>query len=152
MLPSLNGETRLHLIVGDPVGQTKSPSGLTGEFVARGANAICVPVQVAAADFDVFMAAAKRGQNIDGIVITIPHKFAALRHCDEASDRARFLGAANVLHRIAADRWRGDMTDGSAIVAALRRAGFKPAGNRALVIGAGADGSPPALALIEAEV
>jgi shikimate dehydrogenase len=152
MLPSLNGETRLHLILGDPVGQTKSPSGLTGEFVARGANAICIPVHVAPADFDAFVEAAKRGQNIDGIVITIPHKFAALRHCDEASDRARFLGAANVLHRIAADRWRGDMTDGTAMVAALRRAGFKPAGKRALVIGAGGAGSAVALALIEAEV
>jgi shikimate dehydrogenase len=152
MLPSLNGETRLHLIVGDPVGQTKSPSGLTGEFVARGANAICVPVQVAAADFDVFMAAAKRGQNIDGIVITIPHKFAALRHCDEASDRARFLGAANVLRRIAPDRWHGDMTDGAAMVAALRRAGCEPGGLHALVIGAGGAGSAVALALIEAGV
>jgi shikimate dehydrogenase len=152
MLPSLNGETRLHLILGDPVGQTKSPSGLTGEFVARGANAICIPVHVAPADFDAFVAAAKRGQNIDGIVITIPHKFAALRHCDEASDRARFLGAANVLRRIAADRWRGDMTDGTAMVAALRRAGFQPAGRRALVIGAGGAGSAVALALLEAGV
>jgi shikimate dehydrogenase len=152
MLPSLNGETRLHLIVGDPVGQTKSPSGLTGEFVARGANAICIPVHVAPADFDAFVAAAKRGQNIDGIVITIPHKFAALRHCDEASDRARFLGAANVLHRIAADRWRGDMTDGTAMVAALRRAGFEPAGKRALIVGAGGAGSAVALALIETGV
>jgi len=152
MLPSLNGETRLHLIVGDPVGQTKSPSGLTVEFVARGANAICIPVHVAAADFDAFMAAAKCGQNIDGIVITVPHKFAALRHCDEASDRARFLGAANVLHRVAPDRWRGDMTDGSAMVAALRRAGFEPGGQRALVVGAGGAGSAVALALIEAGV
>src|SRR6266849_8402366 len=152
MLPSLNGETRLHLILGDPVGQTRSPSGLTGEFAARGPNAICIPVHVAPADFDAFVAAAKRGQNIDGIVVTIPHKFAALRHCDEASDRARFLGAANVLHRIAADRWRGDMTDGTAMVAALRRAGFEPAGKRALVIGAGGAGSAVALALIEAGV
>src|SRR5215470_10713905 len=152
MLPSLNGETRLHLILGDPVGQTKSPSGLTGEFMARGANAICIPVHVAPADFDAFVAAAKRGQNIDGIVVTIPHKFAALRHCDEATDRARFLGAANVLHRIAADRWRGDMTDGAAMVAALRRAGCEPGGRRALVIGAGGAGSAVALALIEAGV
>jgi len=152
MLPCLNGETRLHLIVGDPVGQTKSPSGLTGEFVARGANAICIPVHVAAADFDVFMAAAKRGQNIDGIVITIPHKFAALRHCDEVSDRARFLGAANVLRRVAQDRWHGDMTDGAAMVAALRRAGCEPSGRGALVIGAGGAGSAVALALIEAKV
>ena len=57
------------------------------------------------------------------------------------TDRARFLGAANVLHRIAADRWRGDMTDGTAMVAALRRAGFKPKRKRALVIGAGGAGS-----------
>src|SRR5713101_2222219 len=123
MLPSLNGETRLHLIIGDPVGQTKSPSGLTAEFAARGVNAICIPVQVAAADFDAFIRATKRVENIDGFIITIPHKFAALRHCDEASDRARFLGAANVLHRVAPGRWRGDMTDGTAMVAALRRAG-----------------------------
>src|SRR6266852_4596899 len=152
MLPSLNGETRLHLILGDPVGQTKSPSGLTGEFVARGANAICIPVHVAPADFDAFVAAAKRGQNIDGFIITIPHKFAALRHCDEASDRARFLGAANVLHRVAPGRWRGDMTDGTAMVAALRRAGCEPGGRRALVVGAGGAGSAVALALVEAGV
>jgi len=152
MLPSLNGETRLHLIVGDPVGQTRSPSGLTDEFAARGANAICIPVHVAAVDFDAFMAAAKHGQNIDGIVITIPHKFAALRHCDEASDRARFLGAANVLRRIAPDRWRGDMTDGDAMVAALRAAGCEPGGRRALVVGAGGAGSAVALALVEAGV
>lgn len=152
MLPSLNGETRLHLIVGDPVGQTRSPSGLTDEFAARGANAICIPVHVTAADFDAFMAAAKRGRNIDGIVITIPHKFAALRHCDEASDCARFLGAANVLRRVAPDRWRGDMTDGTAMVAALRRAGCEPGGRHALVVGAGGAGSAVALALIEAGV
>ncbi len=152
-MPSFpSGETRVHLIIGDPVTQTRSPSGLTAEFAARGINAICVPVHVAAADFDDFVAAAKRAQNIDGIVVTMPHKFAALRHCDDASDRARFLGAANLLHRVAADRWRGDMTDGAAMVAALERAGFEPAGKHALVVGAGGAGSAVALALIEAKV
>jgi shikimate dehydrogenase len=152
MLPSLNGETRLHLIVGDPVAQTKSPSGLTREFAVRKVNAICVPVHVAAPDFDRFMRAAKRVHNIDGIVVTIPHKFGALRHCDEASERARFLGAANLLHRVARGRWRGDMTDGTATVTALRRAGCEPGGRRALVVGAGGAGSAVALALIEAGV
>jgi shikimate dehydrogenase len=101
MLPSLDGETRLHFIVGDPVGQTKSPAGLTAEFAARKVNAVCVPVHVTSGDFDAFMAAAKRVINLDGIVITIPHKFSALRHCDEVSERARFLGAANLMHRVA---------------------------------------------------
>ena len=148
----LDGETRLHLILGDPVGQTRSPEGLTREFAARKVNAVCVPLHVAAGDFDAFMRAAKRVQNIDGFVITIPHKFAALAHCEEASDRAKFLGAANLLHQIAPGRWRGDMTDGVATVMALRRVGCEPQGRRALVIGAGGAGSAVALALIEAGV
>jgi shikimate dehydrogenase len=152
MQPFPHGETRVHLIIGDPVGQTKSPSGLTAEFAARGVNAICIPVHVASAHFDAFVAAAKRAKNIDGIVVTIPHKFAALRHCDETTGRATFLGVVNVLWRIAADRWRGDMTDGAATVAALQRAGCAPEGRRALVVGAGGAGSAVALALVEAGV
>jgi shikimate dehydrogenase len=152
MLRSLDGETRLHLIIGDPVAQTKSPEGLTREFAARKVNAVCVPFHVAAEDFDAVMTAAKRVANIDGIVVTIPHKFAALAHCDETTERARILGAVNVLHRIAPRRWRGDMTDGTAMVGALRRAGCEPAGRRALVVGAGGAGSAVALALVEARV
>jgi shikimate dehydrogenase len=152
MLSQLNGATRLYLIVGDPVAQTKSPAGLTREFAARKANAVCIPVHVAAADFDAVMAAVKRVRNIDGIVVTIPHKFAALAHCDEATDRARVLGAVNVLCRLADGRWRGDQTDGTAMVAALRQAGCEPAGRQALLVGAGGAGSAVALALIEAGV
>jgi shikimate dehydrogenase len=151
-MPSLSGETRLHVIVGDPVGQTKSPAGLTAEFAARRVDAVCVPVHVTADDFDAFMAAAKRIHNLDGIVVTIPHKFAALRHCDEVSARAHVLGSVNVLYRIAAGRWRGDMTDGVAMAAALEKAGCELAGRRALLVGAGGAGSAVALALIEAGV
>jgi len=152
MLLSLNGETRLHFIVGDPVAQTRSPAGLSEEFALRNVNAVCVPVHVAAADFDQFMRAAKFVRNLDGIIVTMPHKFAALHHCDEASERAGFLGAVNVMHRIGGGRWRGDMTDGIATVAALRRAGCEPGGTRALVVGAGGAGSAVALALIDAGV
>ncbi len=42
MLSGLSGATRIHLIVGDPVAQTKSPAGLTREFSARGIDAICI--------------------------------------------------------------------------------------------------------------
>jgi shikimate dehydrogenase len=151
-MPSLSGETRLHVIVGDPVRQTKSPAGLTAEFAARGVDAVCVPVHVTAEDFDAFMAAAKRIRNLDGIVVTIPHKFSALRHCDEVSERANVLGSVNVLYRVAGERWRGDMTDGFAMAAALEKAGCKLAGRRALLIGAGGAGSAVALALLEASV
>jgi len=150
MLPGLSGETRIHLIVGDPVAQTKSPAGLTRVFAARGVDAVCVPMQVSAADLDPFMAAAKRVRNIDGIVVTVPHKFAALAHCERPSERARALAAVNAMRRERDGAWAGDMTDGVALVAALQAAGFAPQGRRALVVGAGGAGSAVVLALADA--
>jgi shikimate dehydrogenase len=150
MLSGLSGATRIHLIVGDPVVQTKSPAGLTAEFAARGVDAVCIPMQVAAADFDAFLAVARRVRNVDGIVVTVPHKLAATRHCDVLSERSRALAAINAMRREADGRWSGDMTDGVALVAALRTAGCEPKGRRALVVGAGGAGSAVVLALAEA--
>jgi shikimate dehydrogenase len=145
----MNGETRLHLCVGDPIAQVKSPEGLTQVFAERLVNAACVPAHVRAEDFASFMASAKRTANVDGFVITVPHKFSAFTHCDVVSDRARFLAAVNVVRRDHDGRWRGDMTDGSALLAALHGRGFDPKGERGLLIGAGGAGSAAALALIE---
>src|SRR5262249_39885451 len=133
----LSGATRIPLTVGDPIAQAKSPEGLTREFAARGIDAACIPMQVPVADFDAFMTAAKRVLNIDGIVVTVPHKFSAARHCESLSGRARSLSAVNVMRREADGRWTGDMTDGIALVAALRANGCEPRGRRALVVGAG---------------
>src|SRR6195256_5054004 len=145
MLPGLSAATRTHLIVGDPIDQAKSPAGLTRVFAARGADAVCMPMQVPAPDFDAFMAAAKCVRNIDGIVITVPHKFSASRHCETLSGRAQQLAAVNVMRRETDGRWSGDMTDGIALVAALRARGFEPKGRRALVVGAGGAGAAGAL-------
>jgi shikimate dehydrogenase len=54
------------------------------------------------------------------------------------------------MRREADGRWSGDMTDGVALVAALRAAGCEPHGRRALVVGAGGAGSAVVLALAEA--
>ena len=47
MSGSLNGATRLYPIVGDPVAQVKSPSGVSHALAERGMNALCVPAHVA---------------------------------------------------------------------------------------------------------
>jgi shikimate dehydrogenase len=148
----MDGETRLHLCIGDPIAQVKSPEGLTREFSARGVNAACIPVHVSAKDVAGFMAAIKRVTNVDGVVITVPHKFAAFGHCERVSGRARFLSAVNVMRRERDGHWFGDMTDGIALLAALRARGFEANGERALVVGAGGAGSAVALALVEAGI
>ena len=147
MLPSLNGATRIHVTIGDPIAQVKSPAGVTQGFAARGADAIMIPLQVKPADIEDFFRLAKKLPNLDGIIITVPHKPVAFHHCDQTSERSRVLEVANVMRRGPDGRWSGDMTDGSGFTAALKRNGFDPNGKRVLQVGAGGAGSAIALSL-----
>ena len=147
MLPALNGATRIHVTIGDPIAQVKSPAGITQGFAARGHDALMIPLQVKPADVEDFFKLAKKLPTLDGIVITVPHKPFAFRHCDTTSERARVLEVCNVMRREKDGRWIGDMTDGGGFIAALKRNRFDPKGKRALQIGAGGAGSAIALAL-----
>jgi shikimate dehydrogenase len=152
MIPAPSGATRLYVIVGDPIAQVRSPAGVSAEFVARGHDGILVPVQVATADLPEFLSVASRLKNLDGIVVTIPHKFACYRACASATERAHFLRTVNLMRRRADGSWHGDMVDGLGFVGAARAKGIDPRGMRALLVGAGGAGSAIALALVEAGV
>ena len=56
----LDGETRLFPIIGDPIGQVKSPAMLTEILVRRGVNALVVHAHVASADVPAWMEALKK--------------------------------------------------------------------------------------------
>ena len=148
----LDGATRLIPIIGDPIAQVKSPAGVTHALQQRGLNAVCVPFHVTADDVDPFIEAAKRVQNIDGMIVTVPHKFVAYRHCGSATERAHLLGSVQILRRNADRTWHGDHLDGEGFVVGIRAAGARPKGQRALLVGAGGAGSAIALALLESGV
>ena len=83
MFDRLSGATRLFPIIGDPIKYVESPMRLTRTFAERGYNGICVPMQVPAGDLDAVMAGLTASRNVDGILVTMPHKFTAfalLRH------------------------------------------------------------------------
>lgn len=149
---NLSGATRLNYIIGDPIAQVKSPGGMTEAFAARGHDGIVVPLQVAPEDLDTFFKAAAKTKNLDGIIITVPHKFACYRHCATTTDRVAVLGACNILRRNKDGGWHGEMVDGLGFVGAVRSQGFEPEGKRALLVGAGGAGSAIGLALIDAGV
>jgi shikimate dehydrogenase len=149
---NLTGATRLNVIVGDPIAQARSPGGVTRAFVERGQDAILVPVQVAPADLADLLNVATRLKNLDGIIVTVPHKFACYQHCASATANAEFIGAVNVMRRRAGGGWHGEMVDGMGFVGAARAKGVDPRGKRALLVGAGGAGSAIALALIDAGV
>jgi shikimate dehydrogenase len=152
MQTPLSGATRVFYIVGDPIAQVKSPAGVSQAFHARGLNAYVMPAHVAPRDLAAWLAGVSLAQNVDGVIITIPHKFAAFALCASTSQRAAFLGAVNTLRRNADGSWHGDMFDGLGFVAALRDTAGHPKGQRALLVGAGGAGSAIAHALVVAGV
>jgi len=87
MLGNLSGETRLFPIIGDPIIFVKIPPLLTGDLEARGHNGICVPMQVPETDLEGVMNGLSRIPNIDGLLITMPHKFTAFAYCATSSER-----------------------------------------------------------------
>ncbi|MBC8718674.1 shikimate dehydrogenase [Ochrobactrum sp. Marseille-Q0166] len=148
----LDGATRIYPIIGDPIAQVKSPAGMTNAFAERGHNAMVVPAQISVDHVDDYIQTCGRTKNVDGIIATIPHKFAALEHCSTATERARICGSINVLRRNADGTWHGDNFDGLGMVAALRAQGAEPTGQKTLLVGAGGAGIAIAQALLEAGV
>jgi shikimate dehydrogenase len=144
---TLDGASRIHFIVGDPIAQVKSPAGVSQSFQDAGLNALCIPAHVAAADLAAWTAGVSLCKNVDGIIVTVPHKFAYFDLCTTTSVRGAFLKSINTLRRNADGSWHGDMFDGQAYVQALALKGLKLAGKKALLVGAGGAGSAIAYAL-----
>lgn len=152
MTQPLSGATRLHYIVGDPIAQVKSPAGVSQAFADHGRDAVCVPAHVSPAHLADWVRGASLAQNVDGIIVTVPHKFACTDLCATTSDRAAFLHTVNTMRRNADGTWHGDMFDGLGCVTALQDRGCQPAGQKALLVGAGGAGSAIAHALVMAGV
>ena len=139
--PFVDGATKLFPILGDPIAQVKSPAGISGEFHAKGHNALCTPLHVSVADFDTVMRGLKATQNCAGYILTVPHKLRAMPYVEKPSARAQRIGAVNIVRRDGPDTWVGDMLDGVGFARAVRNTGFDFKGKCALVIGAGGAGS-----------
>ena len=135
MSDHLNGSTRLHYIVGDPIAQVKSPAEVTRALVAQGNNALVLPAHVAPQHLSTWVAGVSLTQNADGIIVTVPHKFACFELCATTSERAAFLHTVNIMRRNPDGAWHGDMFDGLGFVTALRDKGFDPAGKSVLLAG-----------------
>jgi shikimate dehydrogenase len=148
----LSGETRLFPIIGDPIAFVQSPAWLTRGLAGRGAHAVCVPMLVPAGALAAVMQGLSAIGNVDGVLVTMPHKAAARAYCATVSPRTGRLGVVSVMRRNPDGLWHGDMLDGLAFVQAQIAAGARPAGARVLLVGAGGAGSAIALALLAAGV
>ena len=147
---SINGETRLLAIIGDPVSQVRSPLVYNPLIAQGGHNAVLVPWHAPAKDFAAVMQGLMLTANLDGIVVTYPFKQLAFERADRLGFMAERVGAVNALRREPDGTWAGDMFDGFGLVRAVTSIGHKIAGKKVKLIGAGGAGSAIALALADA--
>lgn len=147
-----DGATRLVGIVGHPIAQVRAPQVWSAMFRLHGLNLLCVPMHVVPEDLAAFLAGLRPMRNLAGIIVTIPHKPAAVRHVDALTERARLVQSVNYIAIGADGGWTGDIVDGIGFVANLRAHAADPRGLRALVVGAGGVGTAIAFALAEAGI
>ncbi|WP_137126016.1 shikimate dehydrogenase [Roseomonas sp. HF4] len=149
---TITGATRLFGILGDPVAVVRSPAWWNALFARAGRDAVFLPFQVSAADLPRAWAGLTAIGNLDGLVLTMPHKQAVLPLLDALGPAARLVGAANTVRRLPDGSWEGDMFDGEGFVAGLRAQGIAPEGRRVRQVGCGGAGRAIAFALARAGV
>jgi shikimate dehydrogenase len=150
MQPTINALTRILPVIGDPIGQVRAPTIWNPLFQHNGIDAVCVPMRVPPASLRSFWEGIRGLGNLVGLVVTIPHKPAMLTLLDEASPRARQVGAVNAVVIRPDGRAMGDIFDGIGFVEGLRASGQRVDGRRALIVGSGGVGSAIAFGVAEA--
>ncbi|WP_247195526.1 shikimate dehydrogenase [Streptomyces sp. GESEQ-35] len=148
--PIATGNTQLLGIIGHPIAQVRAPEVWSALFKANGFDHLCIPMHVQPEDLGDFLTHVGRLQNLAGLIVTIPHKPAALSHVRYPTDRARLTGAVNVLRPAQDGSWAGDALDGMGFVSALAAQGRSVKGLRAVVVGSGGVGTSIAIAIAEA--
>lgn len=150
---TITGATVCYPLIGHPVAQVRTPPQINAWFAEQALDATMFAVDMTPAVVDAFFDCLRAWRNCGGCSVTVPHKQAAFCAMDHATDRARQVGAVNIVRRAADGSLSGDMTDGLAFVAALATRGIPLTGASVLLAGAGGGaGLAIALALAEAHV
>jgi shikimate dehydrogenase len=136
----VDAATRLFFIFGAPIGHVRAPVVWSALMKRYGLNAVFLPAHVGSAEFDEAIIGIKKLMNVDGLMFTMPHKIAALKHADALTERARLVGSINLLRRNADGTWEGDNVDGAGFVAGLRADNVSLEGVNVYVHGCGGVG------------
>ena len=145
----LTGATRLFAILGDPIDQAGSPRLFNSAFRQKGTSAVLVPIHIKTEGLPALLAAFRASLNFDGIVVTVPHKFAVMDLIDDLGPMARRVGAVNAIRKKTDGSLLGDNFDGVGFVDGLKRRGHSLTGKRVLIIGAGGAGCSVGHAILD---
>lgn len=148
----ITGKTRLCGIVGSPVGHVRVPMSFNERFKQDGIDAVSLPFDVQPDNLAAWVQGMRALENLDGFVVTAPHKKAMVALCDEVVGEGRLVGAVNCVRRERDGRLVGDLFDGRGFVNGVLANGHALAGKKVFVMGAGGAGNAVSFALARAGV
>jgi shikimate dehydrogenase len=143
--------TRRFAVIGDPIGQSKSPAMHRAAYAELGLDATYEAIRATETDLPLLVDRLHAGE-LDGLNVTIPHKRRILELVDLVDPSARVVGAANTLVRAPNGRIVAHNTDVPAIAAELRALAHDVSieawqRSHALVLGTGATARSATVAL-----
>ncbi|MFZ2025975.1 MAG: shikimate dehydrogenase [Microgenomates group bacterium] len=129
-------QTKICLIIGDPVGHSLSPlmHNVAYEVVGLGEKFVYLASNVHVSKMEEVISSV-RTLGIVGLTCTVPHKIAVMPYLDEVDETAKKIGAVNsVLHKDG--KLKGYNTDWIGAITPLKKR-TKLNGKKVLVLGAG---------------
>ena len=146
-MPTINTDTRLCGVIGNPVAHSLSPLMHNSAFKAIGANYVYLAFRVE--DVAGCLAGMRAIPSFRGLSVTIPHKLAVMAHLDVIEPMAQHIGSVNtVVHE--ENRLVGFSTDGPGALQAMKETGVETAGEHVALLGTG--GAVRAVAFAMAEM
>jgi len=145
----ITGTTRLYAIVGDPIAHVRTPMAFNEYFSARNIDAVCLPIHIGCDDLARGWAGLQSILNLDGFIVTAPHKQESARLCDALVDDGAYTKVVNAVRREPDGRFTGTLLDGRGFVSGLTSHGYQAKGRRFYIAGAGGAGTALAYALAD---
>lgn len=144
----LSGTARLAGVMGWPISHSRSPR-LHGHWLDHyGIDGAYVPLAVPPEKFEAALAGLQAA-GFRGVNVTVPHKEAAFRACDELDADAERIGAVNTIVFAEDGRVKGSNTDAFGFIENIRQS-IEWSGGVALVLGAGGAARAICVALMDA--
>jgi shikimate dehydrogenase len=144
-----SGKTHLYAILAHPVAHVRASEFFGPIIQAEKRDAFLVPLHVLPEDLPQMVPVLQKIGNLKGIILTIPHKEAMAKLCDEMGPTGQLADAVNTVRFEPDGRLVGDHFDGVGFVNAARANGIEPKGAKILMLGAGGAARAIAFALAD---
>ena len=144
---NITGNTKFIPIIGNPTSHVFSPPAVNQWLSDNKIDALMLGLDIAPDGAVGFFDSLPYWNNLIGCSITFPYKQLAFEKIDDATESSKRLGVVNSIKREINGKLIGEMTDGQAMIRAIKKTGFRLNNKKAMIVGAGGGSG---IAIVEA--